>query len=367
MSLMKKVHDWFEVRLGIDEIAATQLTGYLLPRNINAWYSMGSILLVIFGLQVITGILLLFSYVPDADKAFGSITRIMNEVPFGWLLRTCHAAGSSMMVIVLFCHLLSVLFMGSYKSPRELNWLSGLTLFILVLATSLAGNLLPWSHLSFWATTLVTGSIGTIPYLGDFILEFIRGGKPVGPPTLRHFFALHVALLPTTFVCILAAHLFFLERIGISTPPFGLADTKNPWPRDKFRHADHPDGIPFYPHYLLRDLAAIFVYLAVFFAAVFIAPSLFLPPDAFVPADVAHPPAHIRPPWYILANCQFLKLFPGTFTGLMAQGTALTFLALLPFLDRGKEKHPLKRPLFLVCSVGGIMLYIALMIWGHYS
>jgi ubiquinol-cytochrome c reductase cytochrome b subunit len=367
MSLVRKVHDWLEVRLGIDELAEKQLTGYLLPRNINVWYSMGSILLVIFGLQVATGIILLFSYVPDADKAYGSVTRIMNEVPLGWLLRTCHAAGSSMMIIVLACHMLSVLFMGSYKSPRELNWLSGFTLFTLVFAISLTGSILPWSQLSFWATTLVTDGLGAIPYLGTHLLEFVRGGRPVGPPTLRYFFAMHVALLPATFVCILAAHLFLLERIGISTPPFGLADTKNPWPRNKFRHEDHRGGIPFYPGYLMRDLTSVFIYLAVFFTAVFFAPSLFLPPDSFVPADPVHPPLHPKPAWYFLASYQTLKLFPREFPGLMVQGVAMTFLALLPFLDRGNEKHPLKRPLFTVCAFCGLLLYIALLVWGHYS
>src|SRR6266567_3473526 len=214
MPLLRKVHDWFEVRLGIDELAEKQLTGYLLPRNINAWYSMGSILLVIFGLQVVTGIFLLYFYVPDADKAFGSATHIMNEVPLGWLVRACHEVGSNMMVMVLFLHMLSVLFIGSYKSPRELNWLTGFTLFTLVLAISLTGYLLPWSQLSFWTTTVTTDSLGAVPVIGDRLVELLRGGKLVGPATLRRFFASHVALLPILFATVLGLHLFFLERIG---------------------------------------------------------------------------------------------------------------------------------------------------------
>jgi len=367
MPLFKKLFDWLEVRIGVRELAEKELTSYLLPRTINVWYSMGSILLAIFALQVVTGILLMVYYVPDADKAFKSVTAIMNEVPFGWLIRLCHAVGSNMMVLILLFHMFSVLFMGSYKSPRELNWLSGFILFNLVLGISLTGYLLPWSQLSFWATTVATNSVGAIPYVGGYLTEFLRGGKLVGPPTLGRFFALHVALLPLLIASVVAIHLFLLERIGVSSPPFGQENSANRWEGDRFRYEDHPGGIPFFPNYLLQDMTSIFVYLAFFFAVVFFAPSIFFPFDAFSPANPFQTPAHIKPEWYFLANYQTLKLFPNEFIGLMVQGAAMTFLAVLPFLDRGKERHPLKRPLFMLCAIGGIALYLALMIWGHYS
>ena len=367
MKLLSDVVSWLEVRLGIKELMEKELTGYLLPRNINLWYSMGSILLFIFVMQVITGILLLVYHLPDADKAFVSVTTIMNMVPFGWLIRTCHVVGSSMMVLFVILHLLSVLFMGSYKSPRELNWLSGFVLFTLVQAFCLTGYLLPWSQLSFWATTVATNSVGAIPYVGQFLVEFLRGGKLVSPATLGRFYALHIALLPILLVSVAGAHLFFLERIGVSTPPFGLGETKNRWQGDAFRYEGHPGGIPFFPNYLLQDLTSIAVYLAFFFAIVFFCPGLLFPKDAFVQANPFQTPAHIKPEWYFLANYQTLKLFPNEFIGLAIQGVAMTLLAMLPFLDRGKEKHPLKRPLFLACSIGGILLYIGLSIWGHYS
>jgi ubiquinol-cytochrome c reductase cytochrome b subunit len=367
MGLFGKIYDWFEVRLGVKALVEKQLTGYLLPRNINFWYSMGSILLVILLVQVVTGILLLIYYVPDADKAFQSVSSIMNVVPYGWLFRLIHAIGSNMMVLFLLLHMLSVLFMGSYKSPRELNWLSGFILFNLVLAISLTGYLLPWSQLSFWATTVATNSIGAIPYAGDFLVEFLRGGKLVGPPTLGRFFAVHVALLPLAIAALVGLHLFLLERIGVSTPPFGLNDTKNRWQGDAFRYEAHPDGIPFFPNYLLQDLTSIALYFGLFFAVIFFAPTLFFTRDAFVAANPFQTPAHIKPEWYFLANYQTLKIFPSEFLGLIVQGIAMTLLAILPFLDRGSEKHPLKRPLFLVCAGGGIALWIALAIWGHYS
>ena len=177
MRPLKMIADWIDLRIGARDILKKELTGYLLPRNINAWYSLGSVLLFAFALQVLSGILLLIYYVPDADKAFKSVSHIMNEVPFGWLIRMCHAVGSNMMVLALLLHMLSVLFMGSYKRPRELNWLTGFILFTLVQGISLTGYLLPWSQLSFWATTVATNSASAIPVIGPYLVEFLRGGK----------------------------------------------------------------------------------------------------------------------------------------------------------------------------------------------
>jgi ubiquinol-cytochrome c reductase cytochrome b subunit len=367
MALFKRVYDWIDMRIGARELVVKELTGYLLPRNINVWHSMGSILLFIFLLQVATGMLLLVHYVPDADKAFKSVTFIMNEVPFGWLIRMCHAIGSKLMVLVLMLHMISALFMGSYKSPREMNWLSGFTLFILVQGISLTGYLLPWSQLSFWATTVATNSVSAIPSIGPYLVEFLRGGKLVGAHTLGRFFALHVALMPATIATLVGIHLFLLKRTGVSTPPFGLKITTNNWIHDGYRYEDHPGGVPFFPNYVLQDLTSIAVYLACFLAVVFFDPYIFFPKDAFIPANPYLTPAHIKPEWYFLANYQTLKLFPSEFLGLAVQGVAMGFLALLPFIDRGAEKHPMKRPLFTACAVGGILTWIGLAIWGYYS
>jgi ubiquinol-cytochrome c reductase cytochrome b subunit len=367
MELLKRLYRWVDVRIGAGEIVEKELTGYLLPRNINAWYSLGSVLLVIFSLQVVSGILLLIYYVPDADKAFKSVTFIMNDVPFGWLIRMCHAVGSNMMVLVLLLHMLSVLCMGSYKSPREFNWLTGFLLFTLVQGISLTGYLLPWSQLSFWATTVATNSVNAIPVVGPHLVEFLRGSKLVGPPTLGRFFALHVAVIPAGIAALIGAHLFFLKRTGVSTPPFGQSDTGNQWKGDSYRYEDHPGGIPFFPNYALEDLRSVFIYLGFFLAVVFFDPYLFFPRDAFLPANPLVTPAHIKPEWYFLANYQTLKIFPNELIGLSVQGAAMTFLALLPFIDRGRERNPLKRPLFLACAIGGLLLWIGLSVWGHYS
>jgi ubiquinol-cytochrome c reductase cytochrome b subunit len=367
MKLFKQLGHWLDVRIGYRELVEQELTGYLLPRNINPWYSLGSILLTAFAIQVVTGILLLVYYVPDADKAFSSVTAIMNVVPFGWLIRLLHAVGSNMMVLALLLHMLSVLWMGSYKRPRELNWLSGFVLFNLATAACLTGYLLPWSQLSFWATTVATNSVGAIPVIGPQLVEFLRGGTLVGAPTLGRFFALHVAVIPLGIAALVGAHLFLLKRIGISAPPFGLKETTSRWQGDAFRYDSHPGGIPFFPNYLLQDLVSIFIYLACFLGVVFFDPSLFFPKEAFAPANPYLTPAHIKPEWYFLPNYQTLKIFPSELLGLAVQGVAMTLLALLPFLDRGAERHPLKRPVFLACYAAGLLLWLGLMVWGHYS
>jgi ubiquinol-cytochrome c reductase cytochrome b subunit len=367
MSVFKKVYDWVDLRIGVREVVRNELTGYLLPRNINEWYSLGSVLLVIFALQILTGILLLIYYVPDADKAFKSVTFIMNQVPFGWLIRLCHAVGSNMMVAVLFMHMLSTLFMGSYKSPRELNWLTGFTLFAVVEGLSLTGYLLPWSQLSFWATTVATNSASAVPGLGPYMVEFLRGGKLVTASTLGRFFAMHVTFLPLVIALLIGLHLFVLKRTGISTPPFGRQEPAKTWPGDIYRYESHPGGIPFLPNYMLQDLSSISIYFAIFMAVVFFAPNLVFTPDAFIPADAFKTPAHIKPEWYFLANYQTLKIFPSELLGILIQAGAMTFLALLPFIDRSPERHPLRRPLFLVCVAAGILLWVGLTVWGHYS
>lgn len=367
MGLIKAVYDWIDLRIGAREVVHKELTGYLLPRNINEWYSLGSVLLVIFACQVVTGILLLVYYVPESEKAFKSVTYIMNEVPYGWLIRLCHAVGSNMMVAVLLMHMLSTMLMGSYKSPRELNWLSGFTTFAVVEGISLTGYLLPWSQLSFWATTVATNSVSAIPLAGPYLVEFLRGGKLVGPATLGRFFALHVAVIPVTIVLLIAVHLFVLKRTGISTPPFGSNGPTKPWPGDVYRYQSHPGGIPFFPNYALQDLVSIFTYFAVFLSVVFFAPNLLFTPDAFLPANAFQTPAHIKPEWYFLANYQTLKIFPSELLGLLVQAAAGTFLALLPFIDRSSERHPLRRPIFLTLAIAGILLWLGLTIWGHYS
>lgn len=366
MAWRKNIVDWLDLRLGIRDLLEQNLTKYLLPRNINVWYTLGAVLITLFVLQFATGILLLIYYVPDPAEAFQSVTRIMNEVPFGWLIRYLHVVGSNIIVIALLLHMLSVLFMKSYFRPRELTWLSGFLLFNLSLGLCLTGYLLPWSQLSFWATTVATDAPGAIPLIGDEVVRFLRGGAMVGDVTLGRFFALHVMGMPLLLGLLLGLHLFCVRRAGVSRPPFG--PDYEPWePQGSFRHQEHPGGIPFFPHYTTKDTAVIFFFLAALLGVVFFAPWLFLPPDALEPADPFVTPAHIKPEWYFLWAYQTLKIFPSEMLGLGAQGVLMTFLALLPFVDRGPERRPARRPLFVACYVLGILLIAGISVWGHYS
>jgi ubiquinol-cytochrome c reductase cytochrome b subunit len=367
MNLLKTFYNWIDMRLGMREIINEKRSGYLLPPNINAWYSLGSVLLVIFALQIITGLLLMLYYVPDVDKAFSSVAFIMNEIPLGRLIRLFHAVGSSMMLLMLLLHMISILFMGSYKSPRELHWLTGFILFLMAMAISLTGYLLPWNQLSFWATTVATDCVGSVPFVGQYLVELLRGGKLVGFQTLGRFYTLHVGLLPAGITILIGVHLFLIQRTGVSTPPFGVDDTTNPWKEEKFVYEEHPGGIPFFPNFFLQDMISISLYFACFLALVFFAPNLFIPSTAYMPANPYLTPANIKPEWYFLANYQTLKLFPSEIIGLTVQVLAMTFVALLPFIDRGAEKHPLKRPFFTTCAIGCILLWIGMTVWGYYS
>jgi ubiquinol-cytochrome c reductase cytochrome b subunit len=367
MEFLKSIYNWIDVRLGTHEIITEKRTGYLLPSNVNAWYSLGSVLLFIFTLQIITGMLLMLYYVPDIDKAFDSVSFIMTEIPLGRLVRLFHAVGSSMMLLVLLLHMFSVLFMGSYKSPRELHWLSGFFLLLLAMGISLTGYLLPWNQLSFWATTVATDCVSSIPFLGESLVELLRGGKHVGSHTIGRFYTLHVGLLPAFIAILIGIHLFLIQRTGVSTPPFGLEDSSNKWQGDNFVYEEHPGGVPFFPNFFLQDMISISLYLACFMVFVFFFPNLFIPSTSYVPANPLVTPSHIKPEWYFLANYQTLKLFPSEIIGLTVQAVAMAFLALLPFIDRGAEKHPLKRPLFTVCAIGGILLWVGMTVWGLYS
>jgi ubiquinol-cytochrome c reductase cytochrome b subunit len=366
MGLVKKIGDFLDVRLGIRDILEQNLTKYLLPRNINTWYTLGAVLLTLFAVQFASGILLLIYYNPTTDEAFRSVQRIMNEVPFGWLIRTVHAVGANIIILALLLHMLSVLFMGSYKRPRELTWVAGFLLLLLSLGMCLTGYLLPWSQLSFWATTVATQSSGEIPLVGDVVIRLMRGGAMVGQPTLGRFFALHVMGFPLLFGLLVLFHLFCVRRVGISRPPFG-PDWRPAEPSTTFHHEEHPGGIPFFPHYVAKDVAIIACFLALQLWVVFFAPGLFFPPAAFEPADPFVTPPGIKPEWYFLWAYQTLKIFPSEFVGLAVQGLAVNLLLLLPFLDRSLERRPARRPFFVTAYLLGLALFVILSVWGHFS
>ncbi len=216
---MQQIREWLEIRIGLDELIRSQLTEYRVPKNLNLLYTLGMVAFAAFIIQVVTGILLLIYYVPQEEHAFKSIQTIMNVVPYGWLFRLMHVVGSNLMVAVVFLHLTSVVFLGSYKKPRELTWVVGALLLFTTLTFCLSGYLLQWSQLSYWATTVVTNIPTAFPLVGNFICKLMRGSQNVSQETLSRFFALHVGLLPLLLVSLFGVHAFLVRRIGVSAPP----------------------------------------------------------------------------------------------------------------------------------------------------
>lgn len=366
MSFGKKFMDYLDVRFGFRDLLHHNFTEYLLPRNITAWYALGAVLLVLFAVQFITGILLLVYYIPDTERAFASVQAIMNKAPFGWLIRYLHAIGSSVIVLGLLLHMLSTLFISAYKAPREITWVFGFLLFLTALGMNFTGYLLPWSQLSYWATVIGTNTPQAVPVIGDKIVLFLRGGPSVGQQTLSRFFALHVMGLPLIFGILISVHLFLVRRIGVSVPPFGPAYRPEP-PPTQFRHPDYPGGIPFFPNYVMNDLAVIYLFLTLLVGMVFFAPWVLLPDQAFEPADPFTTPAGIKPEWYFLIPYQILRIFPNKRAGIMVQIVLLLFLFILPFIDRSMERRPAHRPVFVSIFMAGILVFIGLTVWGFFS
>lgn len=363
--MWKSIKNWLEVRIGLDELVRTQLTGYLVPQNINLFYTLGFVALAGFIIQVLTGFLLLTYYIPHPDHAFMSVQHIMVSVPYGWLFRLMHVVGSNLIVVAVGCHMLSVFFMNSYKKPRELTWFAGACMLLITLTFCLSGYLLPWSQLSYWATTIVTNLPSALPYVGAFAVTCLQGGETVSGVTLGRFFALHVVVLPAFLLVLVSAHLFLVRRIGVSSPPFGKAGEKQPW--TAFRHEDHPGGLPFFPHFVLREAYMVMGFFTAMFLIITFLPALFLPEEANIPADPFKTPAHIKPEWYFLAPYQMLKLVPNKFVGVSLQIVAVALFLLWPFIDLKKEENILRRRGLLAFFIAAIIGWVVLTIWGKYS
>ncbi len=343
---------WLDARTGIRRLYRSNFTGYRVPGTISLWYALGFVLIAFILIQFASGFLLLFYYVPDAEGAFESVERITHEVPFGWLIRLVHVHGANAMVVVLMLHMLTVVVMGAYKSPRELQWVVGCSLLFATLGLCFTGYLLPWSQLSFWATTVGMNVAGSAPWIGPVVQEFLQGGEVVGPATLGRAFALHAALLPALLVGLVLLHLYLVRYAGVSVPP-----PRRPPGRD-------PGTRRFFPDVLVDDAAVTLGVLTLFFAVLFFAPQLYLPAESFVKADPFVTPRHVKPDWYFLAPFAVLRLIPNELAGIAVQVIAVLGLVLLPFLDRGERRHILRRPLFLAAVVLAVAGYVGLTVYG---
>jgi ubiquinol-cytochrome c reductase cytochrome b subunit len=361
-----RIKNWLEIRIGLEDLIRAQLTEYRVPKNINITYTFGFVALTAFLIQVITGFFLLVYYIPYSETAFRSIQDLINTVPYGWLFRQMHVVGSNLMMVMVLLHTLSVFFLGSYKKPRELTWILGTLMLLITVTFCVSGYLLPWSQLSYWATTIATTIPTAFPYVGDTISRFMKGSEQVSGITLNRFFAIHVMLLPLIISILIGLHIFLVRRIGISPPPFGKsAETERP--RTEYRHESHPDGYPFFPDFVLKETIMVMVFFAVMFFFISFLPTFFLPEEANTPADPFKTPAHIKPEWYLLAPYQMLKIIPNKFLGISLQLIITAVFILWPFLERKEETNILKRPRLLVFFILSSVLWVVFTVWGKYS
>ena len=345
--------DWLD-----DRYKLTPLMGALLhveiPRTAKTYF-MGGITLFFFMVQAITGILLVIYYQPTPDTAYNSILFIMNEVNFGWLIRSIHAWGANLMVLFCVFHLLRVFFQGVYKAPRELTWILGILLLAVTLGFGFTGYLLPWDQRAFWATTVGSEIAGALPLVGQQALIFLRGGTEVTASTLSRFFGVHVLVLPATLLGLIAVHLTMVHQQGLADPTATTAESVTGVTPAKKKL------LPFFPNYMLDEFIAWYIMLA----ALVILASLF-PAGLEAPADPLQTPPHAKPEWYFLFLYQGLKLVP-RLVGVLLPIVGGFVLLLLPFLDRNPEVVPRKRPVAISIGVVTFIGIIVLTIWGWLS
>jgi len=291
-------------------------------------------------LQILTGIFLTMHYKPDADLAFGSVEYIMRDVPWGWLIRYMHSTGASMFFVVVYLHMFRGIIYGSYRNPRELIWLFGVAIFLVLMGEAFFGYLLPWGQMSYWGAQVIVNLFSAIPFIGPDVSEWLRGDYLVSDATLNRFFAFHVIALPFVLVGLVVAHLIALHEVGSNNPDGveikKLKDKKTGFPLD---------GIPFHPYYTVKDLVGVSMFLIVFSAIIFFAPEMggyFLEANNFVPADPLKTPAHIAPVWYFTPYYSILRAVPpilnSQFPGVAAMGLSVVAFALLPWLDKSPVK-----------------------------
>lgn len=328
---MKRLFKWLDARFPLLNTWKEYFSAYYVPKNLNFFYFFGSIALVVLANQFITGLWLTMFYTPTAEQAFASVEYIMRDVNYGWLLRYMHSTGASAFFIVIYLHLFRGLLYGSYQRPRELVWLLGMLLYVLLLAAAFLGYLLPWGQMSYWGAEVITSLVGGIPYIGNSLEIWLRGDYSVTNATLQRFFALHVIAIPLLLLLLAFLHIVALHQVG-SNNPEGI-DIKN----NLDQNGNPVDGIPFHPYYVVKDLVGVLFFLFLFFAVVFFAPEMggyFLEHSNFVPANPMVTPDHIAPMWYMSPFYAILRAIPDKLLGIIGMGAAVAILFLLPWLDR---------------------------------
>ncbi|MHB1334306.1 MAG: cytochrome b [Sulfuriferula sp.] len=336
MSTMQKFVGWIDARFPLTANWKTHLSEYYAPKNFNFWYFFGSLALLVLVMQIVTGIFLTMNYKPDTALAFMSVEYIMRDVDWGWLIRYMHTTGASMFFVVVYLHMFRGLMYGSYRKPRELIWVFGMFLYLALMAEAFMGYLLPWGQMSYWGAQVIISLFGAIPVIGNDLSLWIRGDFVVSDATLNRFFAFHVIALPLVLVGLVAAHIIALHEVG-SNNPDGIEIKKH---KDPVTHIPL-DGIPFHPYYTVKDIMGVVVFLMIFSAIVFFAPTFggwFIEANNFIPANPLKTPPHIEPVWYFTPFYAILRAVPDKFLGVVAMGASVVIMFFLPWLDRSKVK-----------------------------
>jgi ubiquinol-cytochrome c reductase cytochrome b/c1 subunit len=322
---------WIERRLPILGLVHSSFVVYPTPRNLNYWWTFGGILSFMLGVQIVTGVILAMHYTPEATMAFNSVEGIVRDVNYGWLLRYLHSNGASMFFVAVYIHMFRGLYYGSYKEPREVLWILGVIIYLLMMATGFMGYVLPWGQMSFWGATVITNLFSAVPYFGESIVTLLWGGYSVGNPTLNRFFSLHY-LLPFVIAGVVVLHVWALHVAGQNNPAGVEPKT------DK-------DTVPFTPHATIKDgfgLACFMIFYAWF---IFYVPNFLGDADNYIPANPGVTPSHIVPEWYYLPFYAILRSIPNKLFGVIAMFSAILVLAFLPWLDTAKTRSSRYRPL----------------------
>ena len=299
-----KLLNWVDNRFPASKLFKEHMSEYYAPKNFNFFYIFGSLSLLVLVIQIVTGIFLVMHYKPDAALAFGSVEYIMRDVPWGWLIRYMHSTGASAFFIVVYLHMFRGLIYGSYRKPRELIWLFGCGIFLVLMAEAFMGYLLPWGQMSYWGAQVIVNLFSAIPFIGPDLALLIRGDFVVGDATLNRFFSFHVIAVPLVLLGLVVAHIIALHEVGSNNPDGVEIKAK----RDA--SGKPMDGIPFHPYYTVHDIFAVSVFLMVFTAIVFFAPEMggyFLEYNNFIPADPFKTPLHIAPVWYFTPFYSMLR------------------------------------------------------------
>ncbi len=328
-----KLARWFESRLPLVGLVHSSAIAYPVPKNLNYFWTFGAILSLMLVVQIVSGVVLAMHYAAYAPIAFARVEHIMRDVDYGWMIRYIHANGASMFFIAVYIHIFRGLYYGSYKAPREVLWILGVIIYVLMMATAFMGYVLPWGQMSYWGATVITNLFSAIPGIGETIVQWLWGGYSVGDPTLNRFFSLHY-LLPFMIAGVVVLHIWALHHVGQNNPD-GI-DVKNL----------AKDTVPFTPYATIKDAFAMVVFLLFFAWFIFYTPNYMGHPDNYIPANPLSTPAHIVPEWYFLPFYAILRSIPSKLGGVLCMFGAIVVLAFLPWLDTSKVRSARYRPLY---------------------